>query len=149
MDVPHGRLIEQIQRIGSAFDTLKKGPVFQHHGVGLYSSEIHMMKAVASNPECNATSIAKILGVTKGAVSQMLGKLERKGVCKREHEPGGRNELRIELTPFGRAALQGFHKDIADDWRGFGEFLDDLSHEERRVVSKFLTMLEGFLKSLS
>ena len=144
----HAKLIEQIQRVGSGFDALNKGLVFRHRGVALYPSEIHMMKTVASNPEVNASGISKILGVTKGAVSQTLSKLETKGIFGKETVPGSKNELRIWLTPFGNAALKGFHKQFASQWSEFGEFLDGLSCEERHVVSRFLDRLNEFLRSL-
>ncbi len=141
-------LIEQVQRIGSGLDALKKGPIFQHAGVKLYSSEIHMMKAVASHPDLNASGIAKILGVTKGAVSQTLSKLEQKGVFGKENDPSYKNELSIWLTPFGNEALNEFHREFAGQWEEFGEFIDRLSSEEHRVISNFLARLEGFLRSL-
>ncbi len=148
MDNRYTKLIEQIQRIGSGFDALKKGPLFRYQGVALYSSEIHLMNTVTNNPDVNATGIAKILGLTKGAVSQTLSKLEAKGIFGKENDPSYKNELKIWLTPFGVSALKAFHKQFAHQWSEFSEFLDALSDEERGVISRFLSELNDFLGSL-
>jgi DNA-binding MarR family transcriptional regulator len=141
-------LIEQIQRLSSAFDALKKGPVFTHRGTDLYSSEIHLMKTVASHPDENASGVAKILGVTKGAVSQTLSRLEKKGIFDKEYDPSSKNELRIWLTPFGIKTLDAFHRQFACQWREFTEHIEGMPSDERKTISEFLARLDGFLRSI-
>ena len=44
----------------------------------LFATEIHMIKCVKENPNRHMTALAEVLGVTRGAVSQIAMKLEGK-----------------------------------------------------------------------
>ena len=46
----------------------------------LYPSEIHLLLLIDAQSQLNATGLAERLGLTKGAVSQTLTRLEKKGV---------------------------------------------------------------------
>ncbi len=107
------------------------------------------MQAVALYPDLNAVGIAKLLGVTKGAISQTLSRLEKKGVLSKESDPLNRNELKITLTPLGSAALNAFEGANADQWQEFTTYLESLSSEEHEKIMGFLARLEAFLKSLA
>ena len=45
----------------------------------LFEAEIHMIKSIKENEGIHVTGLADMLGVTKGAVSQILKKLETQG----------------------------------------------------------------------
>lgn len=139
--------LELIQRLGAAFVAVERDFVFDHGGENLHASEIHLMKAVAFDPEANATGLAERLGITKGAVSQTLGRLVKKGVIRKE-KGGGGNELRIVLTPSGQKALRAFHDQSAAQWEAFSTYVEGLSPEEYRAVTGFLTRLRTFLQNL-
>lgn len=143
------KLFQQIQRIGAIFVSLEKGFVFQHGAIKLYSSEIHLMQTVEYSPDINASEIAKLLGVTKGAVSQTITRLENKGILKRKSGPLYSNELRILLTPFGKDALASLLTKNNTKWRDLTMYFENLTEEEDRTIARFLVKLEDFLKSLS
>lgn len=50
--------------------------------VPIFHSEIHVIMAIAEHPGIHVGGLADILGVTKGAVSEILKKLERKALVK-------------------------------------------------------------------
>lgn len=73
-------------------------------------AEIALMKAVANNTadsdeNANIADIQGHLFVTKGAISQMLGALEKKGYLNREIDKSNRRKLIITLTPSGKELL--------------------------------------------
>lgn len=140
------QLFEQIQRVGGTFIALEKGFVFQHKEVKLYPSEIHLMKMVDHNPGFNATDIAKLLGVTKAAISQTVFRLEKKGIIAKGSGPFG-HVLRIMLTPFGKDALTAFHKHNYRQWSDFSRYCERLPRRKYRAIRRFLSRLEGFLNS--
>lgn len=142
-------LLVQIQRVGNKFVALERGLVFQHGECKLHPSEMHLMQMVALYPEVNASGIAKLLGVTKGAISQTLSRLEKKGILSKESDPLNKNELKISLTPFGGAALNAFDEHNADQWEDFNRYLNSLSMEEHGTITGFLARLETFLNSLA
>ena len=78
---------------------------------GINMTELILMNAVADNtddPEYNVdmTDIRGFLAISKGAVSQMLGSLEKKGFINRDIDKSNRRNLIVTLTPEGRKALE-------------------------------------------
>jgi len=83
---------------------LEKRYVFRHGELDLHPSELHLLLAIKDEPEANATKLAGRLGVTKGAVSQLLKKLEAKGVIEKTSDPAQKNEITSTFTRLGKAA---------------------------------------------
>lgn len=125
--------------------TLEKKPVDIGHGVLLYPSEFHLIEAVGKNPAENLTSIASHLGVTKGAISQMVKKLEKKGLVEKVRIPGNKKDILLELTDFGKEAFEwhrSLHKSMES---GIREELEKMSDAEIEVFLKVYGHLEGML----
>ena len=73
-------------------------------------AELVLMKGIADNkPESaeniNIADIQSALFVTKAAVSQMFGTLEKKGYLIREVDKNNRRKLIVTLTPRGQEIL--------------------------------------------
>ncbi|TCL73292.1 DNA-binding MarR family transcriptional regulator [Hydrogenispora ethanolica] len=66
--------------------------------------EIHLISAIHRNEGVHVTGLAEILGVTKGAVSQVLMKLETKGYVLKERDPLNQSRFLLKLTPKGETA---------------------------------------------
>ena len=94
-------------------------------GVGepLFPSEIHMLATVVDREPVCVTNLAHEMGVTKGAVSQLVGRLRNKGlVCKDKDRLNGARVV-VSATDLGRVAYakhMEFHK------RHDAEFLEFL-----------------------
>ncbi len=72
--------------------------------VAIYHSEIHVIKAIAEHPSIHVGGLADILGVTKGAVSEILKKLERKALIKKEVDDLNLSRYLLSLTEKGEKA---------------------------------------------
>lgn len=86
-------------------------------GVPLYRTEIHTIRAIGENPRINVTKLAEHMGVTKGAVSQTIAKLARKGLVRRTRAPDNAREVLLELTDLGWTGFSSheqFHMDMFD-----------------------------------
>jgi DNA-binding MarR family transcriptional regulator len=70
----------------------------------IYHSEIHVIKAIAEHPCIHVGGLADILGVTKGAVSEILRKLERKSLVKKEVDELNLSRYLLSLTEKGEKA---------------------------------------------
>jgi DNA-binding MarR family transcriptional regulator len=101
-------LIEKVASVESApkeFDT----------GLPLHRSESHAIQAIGQNEHVNVVGLARQLGVTKGAASQMVAKLERKGLVEKHTVPDDARAVALELSPLGRRgflAHERFHSDM-------------------------------------
>ncbi|WP_193746542.1 MarR family transcriptional regulator [Ruegeria sp. ANG-R] len=109
--------------------------------VTFFPSEVNLILFIHMNPDENVTQMATQLGITKGAVSQTLARLEKKGVLRRSKIPGTKNESLVELLPFGldvanRCLLVRRELDAK-----FGTYLTNVSSEEKKTISRFMGYL--------
>lgn len=74
------------------------------YGTGeLYTpTEVHMVTRIEENPGITAAKIAEETYRTKSAVSQMLSKLEGKGLIYKEKDPRNGKQQLLYVTPKGR-----------------------------------------------
>jgi len=93
----------------------------------LNMAELILMSGVANNTansegNVGMSDIRSYLQVTKGAVSQMLSSLEKKGFINRDINKSNRRNLIVTLTAEGRQILE----------RQYGEFTDRLE----KIISR-------------
>lgn len=84
----------------------------------LSKAEIHTIVAVGNHPGINVTSLADILGITKGAASQMIYKLVEKGAVEKKVSPDSDTEVILNLTDEGQknyAAHNEYHNQANDE----------------------------------
>lgn len=141
-------LLGQWERLVNRLIFLEKRYVFRSGDLKLYPSELHVLLAIRQEPEMNATELARRLGITKGAVSQVMKRLEGKGVLGKRHDPYQKNELTAFFTPLGQAAIETFVAQRAEARRRFREHLDSLSDEESRIIRRFLDSFGSILEEL-
>lgn len=102
----------------------------QDYGTGeQYTSvEVHTLKYIADNPGITVTELARDYGKTKGAVSQILKKIESKNLIYRETDPNNDNKLLLYLTEKGKILDQAHRRydDIS-----FGESMNKV----RQILS--------------
>lgn len=111
----------------------------------LFHSEIHMINAIKENEGIHITGLAEILGVTKGAVSQVAIKLQKKGLIIKERDMSNYSKFLLKLTPMGEIAYNNhlkFHQDID---LMLAEILNDESEERINFLKDFLITLESKL----
>jgi len=67
----------------------------------LHRAEIHTIAAIGERTGLNLTQLAEDLGVTKGAASQMIARLVKKGLVSKTAAPETRREVVLELSEAG------------------------------------------------
>jgi DNA-binding MarR family transcriptional regulator len=114
-------------------------------GVPLYRREIHTLQAVGQHPKINITVLAEHMGVTKGAVSQTVAKLIKKGMVRKQYAKGSRKEVILELTDLGWVGFRNhekFHMDMFDIAREYyGEQLRPKMEMFKAVMTDFNAIL--------
>ncbi len=63
---------EQSNRMNNKIMLLEKKPRDYGSGTLLYPSEIHCIASIAENSDAHMSRIAEILGVTRGAIMQLV-----------------------------------------------------------------------------
>jgi DNA-binding MarR family transcriptional regulator len=144
----HENIGEHISRVINKLLFLEKRRVFEYGGIKLYPSELHLMGLIASDGTVNATSMAMAFGVTKGAISQTLSRLQKKGVLYKTKDPYNKNELSAHFTPFGKSALESHRKLVETLNAAYEQYISSLSEAEKEVISNFLKHVEAFVDGL-
>jgi DNA-binding MarR family transcriptional regulator len=113
----------------------------------LTSSEIHLIEIIGDNAEAlSVTDLSKVLGVTKGAVSQNLKRTDNKGLTLKIEDPQNSSRSIVKLTSKGKTAYFA-HKHWHETMDGgFKEFFLNLKPERIDFLIDFLAKLETFLK---
>lgn len=106
-DAAPKEIMALLERVVVKYNTLERYSARSEAGEKIYSSERQMIDAVGGLPPMNVTDLARASGVTKGAVSQAIKKLEAKGLLRRVKRSGNAKEKFIELTEEGRTVYKG------------------------------------------
>ena len=122
-------------------------------GVLMHTKEIHTVQAIGRRSGINVTKLAEQAGVTKGAVSQTINKLVRKGLARKTHAPGNEKEVILELTDLGWVGFQNhekFHMDTLDIARQYyGDRLKSKLERINLAVDDIYKMLNEYEKRRS
>lgn len=122
------KLVELFIRITNKQKTLEDSPRKYGTDQLLYKSEIHTIELIGSCIECNMTEMAERLGVTKGALSQVVNKLKKKKLVIKERKSDNEKEVFLKLTEAGQKAFEKhieFHKSHSNELWGTFESLTD------------------------
>jgi len=138
----HGKF----QSIMALTQKLEKAPrKFGTEGL-LSHSEIHLIEIIGDNEGLSVTDIGNVLGITKGAVSQSLKRLEAKGLSFKKTDPENLSRSIVKLTAKGFTAFWA-HKHWHETMDGgFLKYMEELSPEEVEVIINFMGRVEDFLK---
>lgn len=99
-------LMQEIYAIGKRLEELK---IF-HRAMPFNNTEMQMMREIIAAKERGSrvisSGLAKLLGITRSAVSQMVNKLESKGVVRRVPDSRDKKIAYIELSEKARSIYE-------------------------------------------
>lgn len=143
-----GKISYTFLRVVTKISELDKKTRYYGTDTPLYEAEIHMLTSIKENEGLHVTGLADMLGVTKGAVSQLLTKLEHKGMIIKGTDPGNLSRLVLKLTSKGEIAyLQ--HEELHQEFDAlFNAALKTASPENKEFLKNFLNSVDEKLDSL-
>ena len=99
-------LMQEMYAIGKRLEELK---IF-HRAMPFNNTEMQMMREIIAAKERGSrvisSGLAKLLGITRSAVSQMVNKLESKGVVRRVPDSRDKKIAYIELSEKARSIYE-------------------------------------------
>lgn len=111
------------------------GHFFAHRIGGSRRGRGNIMALLAQKPGITQKELAEILGVQPASVSEILGKLERKGFVQREKAELDRRNVRVMLTEAGQQHLNQPEEDLSAPF----QVLSDAEREQlARLLGKLL-----------
>jgi DNA-binding MarR family transcriptional regulator len=114
----------------------------------LHHAEVHLLETIKANEGANVGELARHLGMTSGAISQVTRKLLDKGFIEAYRKPGNRKEVFSRLTALGDQVCEGHQKHHENMERVLREFMDRLDNKEAQVVFDFLDAVSQGIESV-
>ncbi len=96
------------------------------------------MQVLFKKPGMDQVSLAAEIGIDRDTASNVLGRLERRGIVKRQVDQSDRRNKRASLTPQGRDMITKMRHKIQ---LTHDKLLDPLSAKERILFMKMLCKL--------
>ena len=81
---------------------LLRKPIMEKAMIGFSLSEIAYMEYIALHPDANVTRLAAALYMTRGAISKITKKLEKKGMITSYQKPDNKKEPYLPLKAEGK-----------------------------------------------
>jgi DNA-binding MarR family transcriptional regulator len=85
--------------------------------LGIGTVDLRCMNVLENAGGLTAGELAREVGVTSGAVTGALDRLERAGYARRHPDPADRRRVRITVTPGFRARAEEIWGPLAADWQ--------------------------------
>ena len=136
------QMTETLLRVMGKIVRNEKTP--RHFGVDvlLHPSEIHMIMLIGNNEGVHLSELARITGVTRGAVSQAVAKLVKKGLVEKVGDPVSRLKTVPALTNKGRVAYWAHEQHHEEMDADLYDHMSRLTEEQLGVIEDFLSHFE-------
>ena len=143
----HSELIHRLADIADRFQQVGQDYFKELHDYGtgeLYTStEVHMVTRIEENPGITAARIAEATCRTKSAISQMLSKLEAKGLIYKEKDPNNGKQQFLFVTPKGKH-LSLCHKAYDEATTPLEDMIETFGEE---AIELYADIMEHFIRS--
>jgi len=133
----HMKIIEKIIYLLNKFNQVNKIP--RDYGTGnlLHRSEIHTIEAIKNHENLNASEFSSVLGITNGAVTQIISKLKKKGLVEQYNVTNNKKEVYYRLTAKGMIANFGHAKHHEKAYEQLNQYIEDLDDDKVETISLF------------
>jgi DNA-binding MarR family transcriptional regulator len=114
----------------SAFDNLAA------ERLGLNRTDLHCINIIENSGGLTAGELAAEAGLTTGAVTGVIDRLERAGYARRVPDPSDRRRVKVEATAKFYARADKIWGPLASDWDA--ALKDGFTGEELERITEFL-----------
>jgi DNA-binding MarR family transcriptional regulator len=114
----------------SAFDNLAAARL------GVNRTDLHCLNIIENSGGLTAGELADEAGLTTGAVTGVIDRLERAGYARRVSDPADRRRVKLEVTPKFYSRANKIWGPMAADWES--RLSRRFTGEELELVTEFL-----------
>jgi len=130
-----------IERVGTAVRRMGAQSVITSAAIaarfGLHTTDLECLDVLFLRGEATAGELAKATGLTSGAMTALLDRLERAGYVSRGADPTDRRRVLLRIRPEAIRSIQAVYEPLAQ--RSF-ELWSGFSRSELEIVERFLTL---------
>lgn len=142
-------LTELFLRILNKYNRMEMKPLRLGDCDPLNPKEIHTVEAIGKQNGINVTELARVMGITKGGVSQMVTRLSKKGLVAKTKDGLNDKEVKLRLTPEGLKAFRGHENMHAALYADLLRALEGVSAAEIERVRTVLAKIDYHLDRYS
>ncbi len=142
------KITDTFFRVASKFSDIDENSKCELDDESYVNAEMHVVKLIKEHEGIHTTAVADMLGVTKGAVSQVTNRLEKRGILIKEQDPSNMSRLILRLTPKGDRLYEvheAFHSELDALVK---ETLENATEENKIFLKNFLDALETKILSI-
>ena len=104
--------------------------------LGVNETDLHCLNIIQNSGGVTAGELATQAGLTTGAVTGVIDRLERVGFARRVHDPADRRRVKVEVTPKFYSRAERIWGPVASDWAK--TLSREFSAEELERITEFL-----------
>lgn len=101
-------------------------------------AELHVLQCIGHHPDFNVISISKVMKMTRGAISKICARLERKGLVIKQQVPANQKEVCFTLTPIGYTLWELHEEGHQKPVQQLVQLLSKYRPDELEVIERFL-----------
>lgn len=115
MDRTTKEIIDISGKLISEIVARDKRPMLLPDGHRIYRFELHVIEHIGAEEGISVNELARVMGVTKGAISQVVTKLCNNGLAEKVNPANNRKTVNLYLSEKGRKVFEGhraFHEEL-------------------------------------
>ncbi|HEX4814982.1 MAG TPA: MarR family transcriptional regulator [Nonomuraea sp.] len=125
-------LVEEMPRYISS---LVRFQVAVAHQLDMPVTDLHALGALLETGPIGVSGLAKVMGMTTGAVTRLVDRLERDGYVRREPDRDDRRRVIVRVLPERLAGIVRYYEPMDGHWQ---RKVDRYSEPELRFLLEFL-----------
>ncbi len=139
-------IVEKMFRVYNIMQENGKQP--RDFGIGhlLFQAELHTLSAICKHELVNASELAQIMGITKGAITQVVNKLIQKGLVEKFNMPGNKKEVYFRLTENGTKVNDDHCEHDKEILQPVNNYLCQLDENKLAAIGQYFDILLTSLK---
>ena len=139
-----GDYLKAIYDFSATITKLRKADITLECGITINTAAMSMVNVIDLNKGITVTDLGSQMRLTKGAVSQMLTKLCKLGLTRKEQYGGNEKRIYPVLTETGRMAVNEYREKHQNLYTGMVNLLNGYTKEECDIIYRFLKEFDDF-----
>lgn len=138
--------MKDFYNISNKINHIRNTSVTFSGNITVNSAGLDFIDTIGKNPNANMSEICLILGLTKGAVSQMATKLQGKGLIKKEKSKDNGKDIYLALTKEGEQINKEQNEIRKKMHEGIKEIVKGYDKKDIEKIGKFLSEISQFME---
>jgi DNA-binding MarR family transcriptional regulator len=135
-------LITSFIRNVNKYNEFNQKPYNPGGGHLIHPSEMHTLNSIATYDGLNISELGKKLGITKSAASQVVIKLENKGMLEKHFSPESNKSIFVTLTKTGEAIVRHFRSSQDEIFSLFTDALKKTDEDKILFIQQVFDSIE-------